>query len=91
MGSSPPLDRLTDKEINFVRSGDSLEIEAWNRDFALLVDEYQTALAEQDEGWASERVAEVRKCLEGLLRMDAPLLEAAGREVRDRRYADAEA
>lgn len=71
-----------------MRSGNSPEIKAWNQEFVLLVDEYRTALAEQDEGWASERVAEIRKCLGGLQSADEQLVEVARQKVRHRRPED---
>lgn len=81
--STQPPDRLSDEEIHFVRPGESSEIKAWNRAYGLLMAEYQTALDQQDEGWASERVAEIRKCLGGFKRADASLVEAAGQEFQD--------
>jgi hypothetical protein len=84
----PPPDRLSDEEIHFVRPGESSEIKAWNRDYALLVAEYLTALDGQDEGYAGERVAEIRKCRDGLLRKDIAVVDAARQEVRHRRLED---
>lgn len=77
MSSPLPPDRLTDEEMNFVRPGESADVQAWNKQYAFLVDEYRTALAAQDEGWASDRVAEVRKCRSGLEAVDRHLTEAA--------------
>lgn len=86
----PPPDRLSNEEIHFVRPENSREVEAWNREYALLVAEYLTALDDQDEGWASERVAEIRKCRDGLLRKDIAVVDAARQEVRHRRLEDRE-
>lgn len=83
-----PLDRLTDEEIHFVRPGNSPEIKAWNYEYALLVAEYLTALDDQDEGYAGERVAEIRKCREGLVRSDMTVVDLARQEVRHRRLED---
>ncbi len=88
MSSLPPPDRLTDEEMSFVRPGNSLEIEAWNREFVLLVDEYCTALAEHNDGWASERVAEIRKCLGGLQSVDSHLVRAVEQTVQHQRRQD---
>lgn len=88
--SPPPPDRLTDEEIHFVRPGASSEIKAWNRAYGLLVAEYLTALDQQDEGWASEQVAEIRKTREGLLHTDMTVVDLARQEVRHRRPEDRE-
>lgn len=85
-----PADRLSDEELHFARPGDSPEIEAWNREYALLVAEYLTALDHQDEGWAGEQVAEIRKCRDGLLRKDIAVVEVMQQEVRHRRLYDRE-
>lgn len=66
MQAAPLPDRLTLAEIEFCRLGNSKEIEAWNADFALLIDEYQEAIQREDEGWVSDNVCEIRKCLSGL-------------------------
>lgn len=66
MQAAPLPDRLTLAEIEFCRSGNSREIQAWNAEFALLIDEYYEAIQREDEGLISDSVCEVRKCLSGL-------------------------
>ena len=58
---------LTLEKKNFALPGTSPEIAEWNEEFASLVAEYETALTEQDPGWASSTVAEIRKRIEGVI------------------------
>lgn len=62
---SPP-DRLTAEEMSVQLAGVTPEIIDWNRCFLSQIAEYQTALESGDEGWTSDVVSEVRKCLSGL-------------------------
>ena len=71
-----------------MRHGDSPEAKAWNREYASLVAEYLLGLEQQDEGFAGERLAEIRKTKEGLLRNDKAVVDATKQEVRHRRYGE---
>lgn len=69
----PESDYASAEELAFRLKGHTRAGKRWNRDYERMIDEYETAIAWEDPGWATSTAAEISKCYNGMQRKLANL------------------